>query len=268
VGVIPWPIVRWRRNKDKVFSYHKLNFELDSLDLKCRHWGPNLSTLIMTSSPSTPFRLLLTTAATFAGVCGVHGQNLLQNPSFEDPFVSSGFVSAGTLPGWIVSGPASIISYGYIEGDANWPLPTDGRNQLDLYGNIGVGSIAQSVHLVGGSPYKLSFDLGSLIDPTNPFFQVAAGVNFDLTSGLLSALGGSHYFSTPYNSGFAHEQINFTAPSTGDYLLTVASTGTTYSSVDNFDLSKSTPDGGSTALLAGLALTMGAVMHRATRRSK
>ena len=134
----------------------------------------------------------------------------------------------------------------------------DGTKSLDLTGfhdSVPYGGIRQSVNTVAGQNYDLSFFIGS---------------SFNTTSIAVDTGGAPTTFTNPGDGTFNFKQYtyNFTAtgPSVITLLGTVASTGN-YIGLDKVALTPrgsvaGTPEPGSVALFAGMALSGGILLKR------
>ena len=99
------------------------------------------------------FLALIGGALLLAGAAGA--QNLLTNPSFEEPDVAPGTaqVFEGSIPGWTDSSLCGIEVQDNCCG-----APSDGAQHLELDSDNCNSSISQTVTTQAGAKYVLSFD--------------------------------------------------------------------------------------------------------------
>lgn len=182
--------------------------------------------------------------------------NMLVNGSFEDPVVSpiSKFVSYVTGQtmgsGWVVDFArfdSDILDKNYTGGGADWPGSSDGNQYCYVGDSLGLATISQGVHLLGGTQYSLSFDIATFFSPA-----VNATLIVDIQQGGASVLGGGAVtFQQLYSNNpgiYATKTLDFTVPAEGDYRLVCTSPEGSGTNVDNFRL---VPTPGAAMMLLG-----------------
>jgi hypothetical protein len=205
-----------------------------------------------------------------------HAQNLIQNPSFENPVRTSSYTLLHTgddIGGvWFVTFHASDV--GHVRHAPSFPEPYPDGDQMIYVGDSGdAGIVAQpiSTPLPAGS-YPLSFSQGVLnvnqvAEARIQLVPITGGSGFGTTYGApvydrLYTLGGP---AVP--PGWYPQSDTITVTTSGSYgLLIIGAQDGLPTLVDNVSLVPEPASAALMALVAGLMLRPPA--HRSTRRSK
>lgn len=201
------------------------------------------------------------------------GQNLLVNPSFEDPQVDTGFGYAGAYSagmtigsGWKVESAdfgAFVIADYYTGGGVTWADPTDGNQFLYVGTNASSSTIYQDVALQGSTRHVLSFDLAEFL--SGYFVSSGAYLLVDVLQNGTSILGGAVPFTRPIGADFATQTLEFTTQAAGEYRLWLRNGGGYGTNVDNFSLT-AVPAPGAAMAIGAMALTAGVRRRRSVGR--
>jgi hypothetical protein len=211
---------------------------------------------------------------------------LVTNGSFEAPFLSAGTavsIPAGSnqIAPWTIFGPGSggavevaLIQTAYTEPGLTFNSAggVGNFNALDLTGGLNVNTnnaISQTLNMIGGTQYVLSFALG------NAFVQGSSSYSGTASSVLVSisnttASGGSTFsntLTTPGLINWANQTLTFTANGTGAVTGTLTFTNNQtaaqlaanhYVGLDLITIPSSVPEPGTLTLAAaGLPLFLG-----------
>ena len=201
------------------------------------------------------------------------GQNLLVNPSFEDPQVDASLGYAGAYTagatigsGWVVESTdfgAFVIADYYTAGGVTWADPTDGNQFLYVGTNATSSTIYQDVALQGSTRHVLSFDLAEFL--SGYFASSGAYLLVDVLQNGTSILGGAVPFTRPIGADFATQTLEFTTQDSGEYRLWLRNGGGYGTNVDNFSLT-AVPAPGAAIAIATTVLTMGLRRRRSVVR--
>ena len=175
--------------------------------------------------------------------------NLVADPGCENPAGPSGNFTqyfngntfgSSTQP-WTVGGTdVLVIDKNYTETSGALTLAfnaSSGSDALDITGagNTGADTISQSLSLPAGQ-YVLLFDLGRINDDTQANAKYVGNASVGVSLGGLS-LG--NFVNTTESLGsvnYAHESVNFTVTTAGNFTLTFTNTtptGNNYAGLDN-----------------------------------
>jgi hypothetical protein len=201
-------------------------------------------------------------------------QNLLVNPSFEDPKVETGFGYAGAYTagttigsGWKVESAqygAYVIADYYTTGEGViFAAPTDGGQFLYVGNNATSSTITQDVVLQGSTQHVLTFDLAEFLP--GPYNSNGAYLVVDVLQNGTSILGGVVPFSRPAGSGYEKQTLEFTTQDSGEYRLWLRSGGGYGTNVDNFSLA-AVPAPGAAMAIGTMALAAGVRRRRSVGR--
>jgi choice-of-anchor C domain-containing protein len=104
-------------------------------------------------------RALLMASAIALIPASASAADLIVNGGFENPYVASSCCStvpSASLPGWTIpTGNVNVVNGTFSSSAGN--LAFEGSQYLDLVGEGGVGSLAQSFNTTVGQAYSLSF---------------------------------------------------------------------------------------------------------------
>jgi hypothetical protein len=201
-------------------------------------------------------------------------QNLLVNPSFEDPKVDASFGYAGAYTagatigsGWVVESAdfgAFVIADYYTTGEGViFAAPTDGGQFLYVGNNATSSTITQDVVLQGSTQHVLTFDLAEFLP--GPYNSNGAFLLVDVRLNGSSILGGVVPFTRPARSGYEKQTLTFTTQDAGEYRLWLRSGSGYGTNVDNFSLT-AVPAPGAAMAIGAMALTVGVRRRRSVVR--
>lgn len=205
----------------------------------------------------------LTVVITVGGVLalaatGVRAQNIVLNPSFEQPVNGPGSLIVGSIPNWTSDGQFEIQG-------ANFLTPADGTQflELDVFNNT---TISQTLTTTAGATYNLSFAIAARPGTGTP----SNGFNVFFNS---IKLNEATLFAT---DGAGFTQVNFfgLAATSTSTVLSFQGAGTSdglgsYLDAVSVVAATSAPEPGAAALLAvvGGPMFLGMVAQRRRRRS-
>lgn len=193
--------------------------------------------------------------------------NLLLNPSFEQPALPNGTalnIDGVIGEGWVEQNFTNyvvLITDGYTGGNVTWPNPTNGNQFLYLLQN----RIHQDVALAAATPYRLTFDLGSI--PSGGFSSRAI---VDIREGGpagASVFGGEVTLDGPPDTSFSPRTLEFTSFSAASYQLSIREPSGYATVIDNFVLTPvPEPSGGLMSVVVGIGVA-GRCWYRRIGRS-
>lgn len=213
---------------------------------------------------------LVTTVLLAAILAGPAQANLLQNGSFEADSFSGPYLT-GIPSGWQSLGNGSTVDI--LASGAGGGAAAEGSRYVDLIGG-GFGTLPsglfQTVHLLAGQTYHLSFDYngGRYMDGTP---TVGAVLEYSLGALLSGSVNvdGLNNFPDYYaaTSPWQHFAANVQVASTGDYQLRFQTSAGMWGSpyVDNVVLNGNTVNEPTSALLLVASLFGLARYSRRTR---
>ncbi len=146
------------------------------------------------------------------------------NPSFEEPNIGpASFTSVfgGTVTGWQVAGAGggSLVSNGFDGSGTSvtWHNTTDGSQYLYIANYVGDGSASQAIDVSAGN-HTLFF---SQADFASVYSQTGGSVLVSITRTSDSQVIVSNWsYTTPKLSDFVQQTLNFTAPTSDNYMFT------------------------------------------------
>ena len=152
---------------------------------------------------------------------GAMAQNLLSNGSFEDTAISGGmsfeYPGSTVITNWVIGGPNNVdlIRDGWAA--------QSGYQSIDLNG-WGASSIGQSVSLLAGTTYNVSFWVAG--NTETRFYSTSAIKSMNVFIGT-DLLAGNVTFDTTGKSatdmGWEKREYSFVASSTQNYFLNFVS---------------------------------------------
>ena len=173
---------------------------------------------------------LLAAAALAAGASSAHAQmNLLYNGDFSTPAATGQYgyaKSTDSVPGWTLSGlnegvdtPADDPFAPNYYAPNSYRPGTDENTYPDFAFIQGTGTITQTVALIGGDNYTLSYVAAQRVEN-----NTVAAVNVDNASGT-SIAGGTFPQPAPdfYTEGFTPFSFSFTPTTSGLYSVVLSS---------------------------------------------
>jgi Protein of unknown function (DUF642)/PEP-CTERM motif len=194
--------------------------------------------------------------AMLANTQQAQAQNLIANPSFENPVVATGgfnFVPGGSSIGaWQVVGPNVLLiesTYGEPSFGVNAYTAQNGLNALDLTGNTNVSTtgVTQTINTIVGQPYDISFYVGRA---TGSLFLAPPTVDLSIDGGPRTSYTNSG--STAGTINWQQFLTNFTAtnPTTAiTFYNHAGSVAVNYTGLDNVSVTAA-PEPGTLALIA------------------
>jgi hypothetical protein len=137
------------------------------------------------------------------------GPNLVTNGDFETPALDPGGFPAVTIPGWVVNGTPTVISYGAARSA---PVPL-GAQSLDL-NSSGPATISQDLTTTPGTTYHVSFAVSGV--PATPDAECPASQSHKTLTVTAGAIAHDFAFdpepgAEPSDPTFVTEEFDFVA---------------------------------------------------------
>lgn len=229
-------------------------------------------------------------------VCPVYSAQLILNGGFEDPSIGVNNASpTASIPNWTIlpSSPTLLLSNEYKEGisgndDEVYFQTPFGNQLLDLtgVGFVPGGGVSQTVNVVAGTVYRITFAVGNVGFGGNTAYCTETRVGGECVNGTLvdyyseaarvRLVVGSTDFGIFENSGLAggttrgvnwevRPVVYYTAPSTGAVNVTFyhANINDNFAGLDNVSMEDvSIPEPGTVGLLGAGLLGLGLLRRR------